>query len=92
MRSLTSKLRQYIVVDYTRSCGNVERGLCIRLRADNVIEAVMLLREQVVEWAKVGAYQYADMGRSRCILEEQQDGTYRPCGVLSDFEEADEIL
>jgi hypothetical protein len=52
----------------------------------------MLLREQLAEWAKAGDYHYADMGRSWHILEEQQDGTYSPYGVLSDFEEADEIL
>jgi hypothetical protein len=84
MQSLIDKARQYVVLDYNRSLGNVETGMCLRLRADTLQEAVILLREHQAHWPKEMWATAA--GRSWYILEEQTDGTYISHGALIDME------
>jgi hypothetical protein len=82
MQSLINKARQYVVLDYQRSTGNVETVVCVRLRADTLSEAVMLLREHLAQQPK----DMLQATRIWYILEEQQDGTYIPCRALIDME------
>jgi hypothetical protein len=87
-------MKQYFCLDFKKSHDRVERGFCLRVKAESPQEAAAKIRQQQKDWQAenfvIDVY-YPSAGFPWPMFEECGDGNFENVGNLNDFLPEDEL-